>query len=312
MIYYQILRLKEMNSTFLFNDKIHDLLSNIETCLSLSSATNPTITNASSGLDSVSSNPQNNNHIDAKLPKIEIPKFNGKPIEWQSFWDQFSTAVNSKADIPDVVKFSYLKGVLSKAVQESIQGLLITNENYSIALKILWERFANKQVLIGSYMESFVKLQPITPVKNISGLRAMYNLVEGNVCNLSSLGVPSDTSCKLLVHLLIKKILHSLRLVISCEFDDKVWDLENMLKYFNKELFAKERCASLVNEKPYNSNKHNENTMSAFLSGQQKLCYVYCQGEHFSTKCDKVTDVNACKEVLKNSLCCYLCLKTGR
>ena len=51
--------------------------------------------------------------------------------------------------------------------------------------------------------------------------------------------------------------------------------------------------------------------MSAFLSGQQKLCCVYCQGEHFPTKCDKVTDVNARKEILKNSPCCYLCLKTG-
>ena len=199
-----------------------------------------------------------------------------------------------------------MKGVLSKDVQESIWGLLITNEN-SIALKILRERYANKQVLISSYRESFVKLQPITSMKNVSGLRAMYDLVEGNVRNLSSLGVPSDTYGKLLVHLLIEKIPHSLRLVISREFDDEVWDLENMLKYFKKELFAKERCASLVNEKPYNPNKRNE----AFLSGQQKLCCVYCQGEHFPTKCDKVTDVNARKEILKNSSCCYSCLKTG-
>ena len=52
-----------------------------------------------------------------------------------------------------------------------------------------------------------------------------------------------------------------------------------MLKYFKKELFPKERCVSLVNEKSYNPKKRNENTMSAFLSGQQKLCRVYCQGE---------------------------------
>ena len=129
---------QEMNSTFSFNDKIHDLLSKIETCLSLPTTTNPLINNASE-LDSVSSKPQNNNHIDAKLPKIAIPKFNGKPTEWQSFWDQFSAAVDSKTNIPDVVKFSYLKGVLSKDVQESIPGLLTTNENYSIALKILRE-----------------------------------------------------------------------------------------------------------------------------------------------------------------------------
>ena len=81
-------------------------------------------------------------------------------------------------------------------------------------------------------MESFVKLQPITSMKNVSGLRAMYDLVEGNVRNLSSLGVPFDTYGKLLVHFLIEKILHSLRLVISREFDDEVWKLGNMLKYF--------------------------------------------------------------------------------
>ena len=222
--------------------------------------------------------------------------FNSKPIQWQSFWDQFSVAVDSKTNIPNVVKFSYLKGVLSKDVQESIRVLLITNENYGIALKILRERYANKQVLISSYIESFVKVQPITSMKNVSWLRAMYDLIDRNVRNLSSLGVPSDTYGKLLFHLLIKKILHSLRLVISWEFDDKVWDLKKMLKYFKKELFAKERCASLVNEKPYNPNKRNENAMSAFFSGQQILCCVYCQGEHFPTTFDKMANVKAHKK----------------
>ena len=67
------------------------------------------------------------------------------------------------------MKFFYLKGVLSKDVQESIWGLLITNENYSIALKTLRERYANKQVLISPNMERFVKLQPIISMKNVSG-----------------------------------------------------------------------------------------------------------------------------------------------
>ena len=100
--------------------------------------------------------------------------------------------------------------------------------------------------------------------------------------------------------MLIEKIPYSLCLVTSREFDDKVWDLENMLK---KELFAKERCASLVNEKPYNPNKLNENAMPAFLSEQQKLCCVYCQGEHFPTECDRETDVNVRKEILEKSSC---------
>ena len=49
-------------------------------------------------------------------------------------------------------------------------------------------------------MESFAKLQPTTSMKNIN----MYDLVEGNLHDLSSLDVPFDTCGKLLVHLLIK------------------------------------------------------------------------------------------------------------
>ena len=47
------------------------LVSRIETYLALQSTTNPTNSNVSD-LDGASSNPQNNNHIDDKIPKIEI------------------------------------------------------------------------------------------------------------------------------------------------------------------------------------------------------------------------------------------------
>ena len=56
-------------------------------------------------------------------------------------------AADNKTNIPDVVKRSCLKGVFSKDVQEFNTGLSITNEKYSTALKILQERYANKQVL---------------------------------------------------------------------------------------------------------------------------------------------------------------------
>ena len=66
-------------------------------------------------------------------------------------------------------------------------------------------------------MESFVYVtfQPITYMKNVSGLRAICYLDEGIARNLLCLSVPSDTYCKLLVHLLIEKVPHGLCLVIS-------------------------------------------------------------------------------------------------
>ena len=123
-----------MNSNFLFIDKIHDSVSRIETWLALPSTANSTNSNASN-LDSVSSNPKHNHYINAKLLKVEIPKCNGKPLVLQSFGDLFSAAVDSKINIPDVVKLSFSKGDLYKDVQEPICGLLVTNKNYSITLK---------------------------------------------------------------------------------------------------------------------------------------------------------------------------------
>ena len=114
----------------------------------------------------VSSGVSNNLQVQANLPKIEIPKFYGKPIEWQSFWDQLSAAVDSKTNIPNVVKITYLKNALNKDVLETISKLTLTNENCYIALKVLKEWYADKKVLAGLYMESFVKLQ-LQPIKSM-------------------------------------------------------------------------------------------------------------------------------------------------
>ena len=76
----------------------------IKYTIALPSTTNSTNSNASD-LNSVSFNPQNNHHIDAKLPKLEINQLSDK------FLGSILAAVDSKTNLPDVVKFSYLKGV---------------------------------------------------------------------------------------------------------------------------------------------------------------------------------------------------------
>mgnify|MGYP001795009530 CR=1 FL=1 len=108
----------EMNQNLLFNDKIHDIILRIDTTLSL--PTSHAAINSDSDTVISATSSATSFQVQANLPKIEIPKFYGKPIEWQSFWDQFSAAVDSKTNIPDVVKFSYLKSALSKEVLESI------------------------------------------------------------------------------------------------------------------------------------------------------------------------------------------------
>ena len=58
--------------------------------------------------------------------------------------------------------------------------------------------------------------------------------------NLKSLKIESSTYGYLLIPLLKGKIPDELNMIISRKFSGKVWTLELMLKYFNKELQAKE------------------------------------------------------------------------
>ena len=58
--------------------------------------------------------------------------------------------------------------------------------------------------------------------------------------NLKSLKIESSTYGYLLIPLLKGKIPDELNMIISRKFSGKVWTLELVLKYFNKELQAKE------------------------------------------------------------------------
>ena len=54
-------------------------------------------------------------------------------------WISFPQRPTVKQIYPMLLNL-YLKGALSKDFQESIHGLLIANENYGIAVKMLRER----------------------------------------------------------------------------------------------------------------------------------------------------------------------------
>ena len=83
-----------------------------------------------------------------KLPKLDLKKFDGEPTEWQSFFETFLSAVDSNDNLSNVEKFTYLKIYLEKEAARTIQGFSLTNENYCEAIKLLKERFGNKQLII--------------------------------------------------------------------------------------------------------------------------------------------------------------------
>ena len=71
-----------------------------------------------------------------RLPKLNLPNFDGNILKWSEFWDVFESSVD-KQNISDVAKFSYLRGILRGTAFMAISGISLTNENYSVAVTIL-------------------------------------------------------------------------------------------------------------------------------------------------------------------------------
>ena len=120
---------------------------------------------------SIKPNPTNTGVANTKLPKIELPPFEGDILHWQTFWDKFESNVHSKTTLSDVDKFSYLSSLLKGPAGDCISGLKLTSENYKEAVDLLKARFGNTQLLINRYAESFDDLKPVKSMNQVKDLK---------------------------------------------------------------------------------------------------------------------------------------------
>ena len=79
----------------------------------------------------------------AKLPEINLLTFSGNFDEWETFWSSFSNNVDSRDDLEQSAKLSYLLQSLEGEPREMVSGLSHTDDNYRIALESLQNRYAD-------------------------------------------------------------------------------------------------------------------------------------------------------------------------
>ena len=78
--------------------------------------------------------------LKVKLPKLVITRFNGTHINWFRFWNQFESKIE-RSELSAVLKFSYLKELVSLKVKIIIDGLPFTSEGYTRAKNIFISKY---------------------------------------------------------------------------------------------------------------------------------------------------------------------------
>ena len=83
-----------------------------------------------------------------KLPKVDVPMFDGDILHWQTFWEQFSVAIHDRTNISDTEKLVYLRHSLKDGSAKSIiEGLSRSGEQYAEAIKSLKSRYSRPRLI---------------------------------------------------------------------------------------------------------------------------------------------------------------------
>ena len=185
----------------------------------------------------------NNIESSVRLPKLQLPNFDGNVLRWPEFWDIYESSVH-RQDIPKVVKYSYLKGALRGSAASVIAGISITNEGYDVVIQILQERFGNKEVIIEAL---YAKLQRLPTASNkFSDIKYTYDVIERLLRQLEAQGEIVNQQ-KMLIHQLLSKfhleIIVKLEDVKKC---DQAWTMQLLQKLLSQYIMVQENAQRRV------------------------------------------------------------------
>lgn len=97
-------------------------------------------------------------------------------------------------------KLHYLKVSARDSVEQLIQSLAITEENFYHAWSLLTGHYDNKRLLLRDRLLAFLSLQKITS-ESVDDLRRIFNGVLNTVESLEGMGRPIASNTYLFVHL---------------------------------------------------------------------------------------------------------------
>ncbi|CAG7817678.1 unnamed protein product, partial [Allacma fusca] len=143
--------------------------------------------------------------VTMKLPKLNVPTFSGKILEWTSLNDLFVSSIHLHPTLKGSQKLQYLKSALTGDAAELLESFQISDANYNEAWDTLRKRYQNLRELVKSHLNRFLEM-PF--VKHESGveLRRLVDTSSSVVRALKALKRPINDDCDLAVHIITTRL----------------------------------------------------------------------------------------------------------
>ena len=201
-----------------------------------------------------------------KLPKIDVPMFNGNLLHWQTFWEQFSIAVDGRSDLSTTEKLVYLRHSLKDGSGKTmIKGLSHTGDQYKEAIASLKARYARPHLIHQAHVR---KIYELANLKEGSGkeLRQLHDTVQQHLRALKAMG--HEPSGSFITSLLELKLDTNTMFEWQKASQDSadVPHYAKLLEFFNLCAQASETCSGDTKKIPRDLKKPNQRGVTSFTA----------------------------------------------
>lgn len=139
------------------------------------------------------------------LPKIKIPTFDGKYLDWPSFKDLYSDLIHNNDSLTAVQKLHYLKSNVEGEAATLLKSISITSANYQSAWQTLIDRYENTRVICNHHFRTLFSLTNISK-ESPTELKRLHDTTFETIRSLKQLGRPTDNWDDLIVFMTVKHL----------------------------------------------------------------------------------------------------------
>ena len=250
-----------------------------------------------------------------ELPKLQLKKYGGDPVNFIEFWDTFRSTIHENKVLSNVQKLTYLKETVKDKDLSAISGLEVSDANYAVALTILDDRFGNKQSQVDAHYVALTDLPGAT--HQTQSLRKLYDGIESHMRSLTAIAQDVNQDILFFVSLIKRKLPESTMLQLELS-NTKTgeWTVAELRKALGQYIRARERAEPQTIKLDAKSESAESfrppvSPSSAFrASGETLLAHAkgipkcwYCKGPHFSDTCKKFNRLHERTEIGSRMFC---------
>lgn len=275
-------------------------------------------TSGSHAMNSASDNGVNSG---LRLPKVEIPTFDGNFEQWPGWYTLYESLIHNNASLQPMSKYSYLRSLLKDAPLTMIQGYPFEDAYYEAAFKAILDHYNDPLRRISRLLNQLQETPSVKEKKqSLRGLVSNFRAVATSLQILFQENTEIDPLSQLLIHDFLAKADKGTR---------QDWEREVMrrksfatfsefIEYMEGRCHAYERAtagsSSNTTSQPSlpsasRSNTKPKTSVLATTTKKPAKCY-YCNQEHTIYKCSSFSALSVAErqKYVREKTWCGKCL----